>query len=389
MNIKIGSKIKSLRARDSVTQEKLATALGVTAQAVSKWESENGYPDLEYLTPIANFFNVTLDELFEHDLAEKQRKIDEYCARCDELARSWSLPEKRVELMRQALAEFPANEKLLHRLATALWDKWDSDVRELAIGTWEGGKYKRDQNKVKSIKGWEEPTAIMEDLLATSVDDVIRYCCTQLLVFIYSDIGEKERAIELANHYPDSKDSFLSTAFMPNYEDESLKYSQQLIVSSLFELTYQLPRHAIDLENKKKTIEKLLDLYEFVFSGQYNFYNVHIHRLYVDYAETLLKYDQIDEAFKMLEKAFERARAYDVFLDKLRAEGEVRDSSIFTNKLKSRYESVGATKVSPWFLKDTLKDENNIIYKKLQGDPRYADLVKRVEEELAKAKRTD
>lgn len=73
MNIKIGAKIKSLRTRDGVTQEKLASVLGVTAQAVSKRESENGYPDLEYLTPIANFFNVTLDELFDHDFVEKER----------------------------------------------------------------------------------------------------------------------------------------------------------------------------------------------------------------------------------------------------------------------------------------------------------------------------
>ena len=55
MNIKIGTRIKTLRKRDGVTQEKLADALGVTPQAVSKWESETGYPDLEYLTPIANF----------------------------------------------------------------------------------------------------------------------------------------------------------------------------------------------------------------------------------------------------------------------------------------------------------------------------------------------
>ena len=101
MNIKIGTRIKALRKRDGVTQEKLADALGVTAQAVSKWESENGYPDLEYLTPIANFFNITLDELFGHDLAEKQRKIDDYCKQYDDLARDWSEPGLRVELMRQ------------------------------------------------------------------------------------------------------------------------------------------------------------------------------------------------------------------------------------------------------------------------------------------------
>ena len=74
MNIKIGARIKALRKRDGVTQEKLADALGVTPQAVSKWESETGYPDLEYLMPIANFFNITLDELFGHDLAENSER---------------------------------------------------------------------------------------------------------------------------------------------------------------------------------------------------------------------------------------------------------------------------------------------------------------------------
>jgi CheY-like chemotaxis protein len=66
MNIKIGAKIKELRKRDNVTQEQLAECLGVTSQAISKWESENGYPDIEYISPIADFFNVTTDYLLNH-----------------------------------------------------------------------------------------------------------------------------------------------------------------------------------------------------------------------------------------------------------------------------------------------------------------------------------
>ena len=66
MNVKIGAKIKELRKRDDITQEQLAEILGVTNQAISKWESENGYPDIEYISPIAEFFNVTIDYLFDH-----------------------------------------------------------------------------------------------------------------------------------------------------------------------------------------------------------------------------------------------------------------------------------------------------------------------------------
>ena len=66
MNIKIGARIKQLRKQNNITQEKLAESLGVTGQAVSRWESESGYPDMEYITRIASYFNVTTDFLFDH-----------------------------------------------------------------------------------------------------------------------------------------------------------------------------------------------------------------------------------------------------------------------------------------------------------------------------------
>ena len=368
MNVKIGAKLKALRARDGVTQEKLACALGVTAQAVSKWESENGYPDLEYLTPIANFFNVTLDELFGHDLAEKQRKIDAYCAQYDEWSRHWSSPEEQVDLMRRALAEFPANEKLLFRLATALWYQWDHDVRACdGIGRRVNGKYARDHSRVKSIKGWQEPRNIMEELLASSTDDAIRYECAQLLIFMYSNLGEKERAVELADHYP----------------DDAVLYSQRLIVDGLTELTLHLPQHAKDRETRRQAIEKLLDLYNFIFSGQYGFYNVRMYGLCETCAEILLQDDRIDEAFAMLEKAFAHAKAFDLYLDQLRSRGEVGYSSPFTDRLKDDSSRVCAVKCLPPFLDDVLKNKDDIVYQKLHDDPRYRDLVSRAEKEPA------
>lgn len=54
-----------MRKRQTVTQEQLAEALGVTNQAISRWESESGYPDIEYIIPIANFFKVTANYLLD------------------------------------------------------------------------------------------------------------------------------------------------------------------------------------------------------------------------------------------------------------------------------------------------------------------------------------
>lgn len=60
----IGNQIKSLRARRGITQETLAQHLGVTAQAVSKWECCASTPDISLLPDISAYFGVSIDELF-------------------------------------------------------------------------------------------------------------------------------------------------------------------------------------------------------------------------------------------------------------------------------------------------------------------------------------
>ena len=67
MTIKLGEKIKMLRKRDGRRQDDLANALGVTNQAVSRWEANKGYPDMEMIPAIANYFHVSIDELFGYD----------------------------------------------------------------------------------------------------------------------------------------------------------------------------------------------------------------------------------------------------------------------------------------------------------------------------------
>ncbi|MBQ3184181.1 MAG: helix-turn-helix transcriptional regulator [Clostridia bacterium] len=60
----IGSVIRELRKEKGISQEELSIILGVTSQAVSKWENDNGLPDISLLVPIADYFDVSLDYLF-------------------------------------------------------------------------------------------------------------------------------------------------------------------------------------------------------------------------------------------------------------------------------------------------------------------------------------
>ena len=64
MEIPIGKNIRRLRRKKEMTQSELALLLGVSVQAVSKWERECSYPDIALLLPIAELFDTTLDEIF-------------------------------------------------------------------------------------------------------------------------------------------------------------------------------------------------------------------------------------------------------------------------------------------------------------------------------------
>ena len=61
--MEIGNQIKTLRQQRGATQEAVAAALGVTAQAVSKWETNAAAPDIQLLPAISAYFGVTIDYL--------------------------------------------------------------------------------------------------------------------------------------------------------------------------------------------------------------------------------------------------------------------------------------------------------------------------------------
>jgi len=64
MKIKFSENLRRLRKEKDITQEELSTFIGVSSQAISKWERGEGYPDITFLPSIASFFNVSIDELF-------------------------------------------------------------------------------------------------------------------------------------------------------------------------------------------------------------------------------------------------------------------------------------------------------------------------------------
>ena len=73
-------KLQELRKSRGLTQEELAEALYVSRTAISKWESKRGYPSIDSLKEISNYFSVTIDELLSSEnllsIAEKENKAN-------------------------------------------------------------------------------------------------------------------------------------------------------------------------------------------------------------------------------------------------------------------------------------------------------------------------
>ena len=123
MNLNIGNKIHELRKVKGITQETLASVLGITGQAISRWEAGGSYPDMEMIPTIANYFGISIDELFGYK-SDREIKINAIIEKIDSYHIRSRGDDKWVdeclEIIREGLIEFPQNEKLLITLAETL-----------------------------------------------------------------------------------------------------------------------------------------------------------------------------------------------------------------------------------------------------------------------------
>lgn len=78
MDIKMGNKITELRKAKKMTQEQLADWLGVSAPAVSKWETDSSYPDITMLCPLARALGTNVDTLLAYEETLTEEKQGQY-----------------------------------------------------------------------------------------------------------------------------------------------------------------------------------------------------------------------------------------------------------------------------------------------------------------------
>ena len=101
----IGGKIKELRIKHDLTQEKLADYLFVSYQAVSKWECGLSNPDLSLIEPLTKLFNVTSDELL--GITPKEEIDSRYEELKNMYQETWQTGDlrRRYEICKDAVCE--------------------------------------------------------------------------------------------------------------------------------------------------------------------------------------------------------------------------------------------------------------------------------------------
>lgn len=199
MNVDLGTKIRQLRHRDGRTQEVLAEALGVTSQAVSRWESGGSFPDMNLIPPIANYFGISIDELFGYT-NQREIRIEEMVRKIQE--RKWKQDvDDTIAFARNALLEFPGNEKLMVCLASVLYTAGYTRHGEHHLTDGEGYDV-YDTARHCTYSEWKEAVSLYEKALPTMEDGELRRVAVGELTQLYVNMGQHEKALALADAAP-------------------------------------------------------------------------------------------------------------------------------------------------------------------------------------------
>jgi transcriptional regulator with XRE-family HTH domain len=180
MQIKIGENLKKLRIKNDLTQEKLAETFGVSPQAISRWENNSTYPDITMLPVIANYYNVSVDELIGMDEIRNTEKINGIFSLVHEYE-SKGMIEEAIQTLREAIKLYPSNYGFISELALALTMK---------------------VNTCEEYEQINEAIILSERVLLNSTNEKLRSTTRANLCFLYLKAKEEKKALKLAKTLP-------------------------------------------------------------------------------------------------------------------------------------------------------------------------------------------
>ena len=169
----IGNKIRELRKQRGITQEQLAESIGISFQAVSKWENNIALPDITLVPVLASYFGVSMDELFDFNLKEIEHAVKIITEKAYQYRESNPAESRRI--LEEGLKKYPENDILLNNLLYVL----DYSVKP------------------------DETIAIASKLIEKTNQNDVKYDALRFLAYAYKAKGDLESAEAAIEQIPE------------------------------------------------------------------------------------------------------------------------------------------------------------------------------------------
>lgn len=314
--LQLGKNLKKLRMRNELTQEQFAEVCGVSPQAVSRWENGATYPDITLLPTIANYFDVTVDELLGVNVERKQQEIGKILEHNAALHRDGKITES-IAFLREKVTLYPGSAALLFELAHSLY------MRLCGEGA-------------SGADGWDEVVSLTNKAVGLDRgESYVTLSGKHQLCLAYVMVGRYGEAYDIAVNMPSlwvSREVMLPHVLRGDLERTQRQHNllafMDLSVSNLCRLSKGMD----DPEKSAALLKKAVELVELLTGGDHKFYNERVFQCYLRIAEIYSAVGKGDKALENLRLALKYAElfetrpersAYDVFW----LEGYVDDRS--------------------------------------------------------------
>jgi len=200
----VGLKIKELRQNKKMSQEELAICLGVSTQAVSRWETSVTFPDITMIPKIAEIFNCSTDYILCKEDNTIKKEIEDVIKKADDILDESGYEDylTPLKIVRECLIKYPNNEKLMieviHRITAY----------------------------ANEIEGFDYSEAIIlcEKILDQSKNDLYREEAKICLIDCYVKSGLKDKALDVMKSIAITLNPY--EVKMRIYEKDSLEYKE-------------------------------------------------------------------------------------------------------------------------------------------------------------------
>ena len=293
--LKLGENLKKLRTENGLTQEQLADVFGISPQAVSRWENNCAYPDITLLPAIANYFDITTDELLGVDIEKRQQEINKILEH-NKALHSQGKNTESISFLREKIILYPKNEEIPYQLALSLYCGLCAD-------------------KAKTRETQDEIINLINK--ATQLDkgrSYVTYAGKQLLCMVYEMQDKRDEAYKIAVDMPSlwcSREVMLTHALQGeteiNQRQHNLLTFMDLSINNLHHLSCKMDNH----EKSIILLKKAVQLADLLAGDNPKFYSERVFKCYMKISENYCALGKLDEAMENLELALKYAEMFE------------------------------------------------------------------------------